>query len=111
MWMSLSATPDRDVVYADWEQSKARREVVVRAVKRNSAEQPVHLQPNEDYFADSDFEPDSAGSDEDHYYYEVVEKSGFLVEDTGVRMTRLFRHTIFAYINNNLKNIIILIIL
>ena len=65
MWMSLSATPDRDVVYAHWAQSKARREVVVRAVKRDSAGQPVHPQPNEDYFADSDFEPDSAESDED----------------------------------------------
>ena len=81
MWMSLSATPDIDVVYAHWAQSKARREVVVRAVKRDSAGQPVHSQPNEDYFADSDFEPDSAESDEDDYDYEVVQKSGFLVEE------------------------------
>ena len=81
MWMSLSATPDRDVVYAHWAQSKARREVVVRAVKRDSAGQPVHPQPKEGYFADSDFEPDSAESDEDDYDYEVVQKSGFLVEE------------------------------
>ena len=52
MWMSLSVTPDRDVVYAHWAKSKARREVVVRAVKRDSAGQPVHPRPNEDYFAD-----------------------------------------------------------
>ena len=77
MWMSLSATPDRDVVYADWAQSKARREVVVRAVKRNSAEQPAHLQPNEDYFADFDFEPYSAESDEDHYNTKWWKKVAF----------------------------------
>ena len=62
-------------------QSKDHREVVVRAVKRDSAGQPVHPQPNEDYFADSDLEPDSAESDEDDYDYEVVQKSGFLVEE------------------------------
>ena len=81
MWMSLSATPDKDVVYAHWAQSKARCEVVVRAVKRDSAGQPGHPQPNEEYFADSYFELDSADSDEDDYDYEVVQKSGFLVEE------------------------------
>ena len=51
------------------------------AVKRESAEQPVHPQPNEDYFADFDFEPYSAESDEDDHDYEVVQKSGFLVQE------------------------------
>ena len=79
--MSLSASPDRDVVYAHWAQSKAHREVVVWAVKRDSAGQPVHPRPNEDYFADSNFEPDSVESDEDYYDYEVGQKSGFLVKE------------------------------
>ena len=69
MWMSLPATPDRDVAYAHWAQSKARREV--RAVKRDSAGQSIHPQPNEDYFAYSDFEPDSA----DSIHHNSVEKS------------------------------------
>ena len=37
-------------------------------------------QSNEDYFTDSDFEPDSAEGDDDDYDYEMVQKSGFLVE-------------------------------
>ena len=62
------------MVYAYRAQSKARREVVVKALKRDSDEQLVNPQPNEDYIANSDFEPDSAESndDDDDDDYEVV---------------------------------------
>ena len=104
MWMSLSVTPDRDVVSAHWAQSNALREVLVRAVKRDSAGHlyiPNLTKTNSQTLISNRIMRKAMRMITITRWYKRV---AFWYRKTGVRMTRLFRHTIFAYINHNLNN-------